>query len=698
MSKLNPFQAIILLVAIVPSSEFAIMYTIEYAKLSAFLSPAMLNSVDAILLTMIATVSAYFLLVAPLRSSMQKNAQLASAISHTNMGYLSYDPHMMNGRFVYANDAFTSQTGFDLQDIQSNLFSGFLNKDTQEKVLGAIKEKEHLSVAAALSCKDGSIFHAVLKLIPIFEENGLLNQYIFLIHDHSDERRSSLNERKMLKAIEQSGESMMITDIHGVIEYVNPSFEKITGYTSQEVIGKTPAILSNGQQDAQWYKSLWSNIKNGESWSGQHINRRKDGSEYEEFMSISPIRDDEGHITHFVSVQRDMSEEKELEKQLYQAQKLEAVGTLAGGLAHDFNNTLAGILGNTYLLKKNIDNENKKALSRIEVIESLSMKSAELIKQLLSFSRQASSDKKQVSLASFMKEISKLIEASIPDNINYSVDFSMADDLAVNVDVIQLQQVITNMVNNARDAMNQAEQGSIQLSVCKKHYQDIEQSILAHLDIALHDDACVISIQDSGCGISQANIGKIFEPFFSTKALDKGTGLGLAMSYGIIKQHGGYIHVNSVVGKGTQFEIYLPAVDEKEKTVELDVSLMALNGVGRTVMVVDDNTTLRLSITEIMGGFGFKVIQAHDGFQAIELYKEYEKDIDLILMDIVMPNLGGIAAAKKIRESHPSIPILFMTAYDPNESTADVAWMPKADMLTKPFDPLCLQQKIAQLL
>jgi len=698
MSKLNPFQAIVLLVAIVLSSEFAIMYTIEYAKLSAFLSPAMLNSVDAILLTMIATVSAYFLLVAPLRSSMQKNAQLASAISHTNMGYLSYDPHMMNGRFVYANDAFTSQTGFDLQDIQSNLFSGFLNKDTQEKVLGAIKEKEHLSVVAALSCKDGSIFHAVLKLIPIFEENGLLNQYIFLIHDHSDKRRSSLNERKMLKAIEQSGESMIITDIHGIIEYVNPSFEKITGYTSQEVIGKTPAILSSGKQDALWYKDLWSNIKNGESWAGQHLNRRKDGSEYEEFMSISPIRDDEGHITHFVSVQRDMSEERELEKQLFQAQKLEAVGTLAGGLAHDFNNTLAGILGNTYLLKKNIDNENKKALSRVEVIETLSLKSAELIKQLLSFSRQQNIDKKQVFLVPFIQETSKLIEASIPENIKYSVDFSKGDGLAVHVDVIQLQQVITNMVNNARDAMSASKQGSIQLSIYKKHHDDILQSILSHLTIASDDDVCVISIQDTGTGISKENIEKIFEPFFSTKDLDKGTGLGLAMSYGIINQHGGYIHVDSVVGKGTRFEIYLPAIDKNEKTIELDFAAITLNGIGRTVMIVDDNTTLRLSITEIMEGFGFKVIQAFDGYQAVELYREYEHKIDLILMDIVMPNLGGIAAAKSIRESHRTIPILFLTAYDPNKSAADIAWMPKTDMLTKPFDPLLLQQKITQLL
>jgi len=180
-------------------------------------------------------------------------------------------------------------------------------------------------------------------------------------------------------------------------------------------------------------------------------------------------------------VQRDISAEKELEKQLFHAQKLEAVGTLAGGLAHDFNNTLAGILGNTYLLKKSID--GKKELSRIEVIESLSLKSAELIKQLLSFSRQNKSNKKEVLLIPFIKETSKLIEASIPDNIHYSVDLSKADNLAASIDIIQLQQVVTNIVNNARDAMNQSEQGSIQLSVYKKQGYLIEPSTLSSLAI-----------------------------------------------------------------------------------------------------------------------------------------------------------------------------------------------------------------------
>ncbi|PCI42969.1 MAG: hypothetical protein COB41_08265 [Proteobacteria bacterium] len=696
MSKVNSLQAIVLLVAIVLSSELAIMYTIEHANLAAFLAPSVLNSVDAILLTVITGVTVYCLFVAPLRKAMQKNSQLASAISHTSMGYLSYDPYLSGGQFVYVNEAFTSQTGFDLEDIKADTFTGFLNKDTQEKVRAAMRKEAHLSLVISLSCKDGSTSHVVLKLVPVFEENGLLNQYIFLIHDHSDKRHSALNERKMLRAIEQSSESVIITDIYGMIEYVNPAFERITGYKAEEAIGKTPALLSSGKQDKEWYKNLWERIRGGDSWSGQHINRRKDGAEYDEYMTISPIRDDEGHITNFVSVQRDVSSEKELEKQLFQSQKLEAVGTLAGGLAHDFNNTLAGILGNTYLLKRHVDNEE--AFSRIEVIESLSLKSAELIKQLLSFSRQNESNKKEVSLAPFIEETSKLIAASVPDNIDYSVDLSKADGLAANIDVIQLQQVVTNMVNNARDAMNQAEQGSIQLSVCKKHYRNIEQPILTYLDITSNGDACVISIQDSGCGISEANIGKIFEPFFSTKALDEGTGLGLAMSYGIIKQHGGHIHVESVVGKGTRFDIYLPSVHKGGDTIEASLSAIPLNGVGRTVMVVDDNIILRLSLTEILRGSGFKVIQAHDGYQAIELYKEYQSSIDLILMDVVMPNLGGIAAAKKIREYNDMLPILFLTAYDPNDGMDTIAWMPNADLLTKPFDLLILRNKISQLI
>jgi len=696
MSRMNSFQAIILLIAIVLLSELAIMYIIEFVELGNFLSVPALNSMDAVLLTMIATLAAYFLFVKPLRTSMKKNSQLAAAISHTTMGYLSYDPHLVNGRFVYVNEAFTSQTGFDLDDMKNNLFSSFLGEDTQGKVQRAIKDQEHLSLVVLLSCKDGSIFHAMLKLIPIFEESGLLNQYIFLIHDHSDKRRSGINERKMLRAIEQSSESVIITDTQGTIEYVNPAFEKITGYQAEESIGQTPAILSSGKHDKEWYKSLWSRIQMGDSWSGYHINRRKDGSKYDEFMTISPIRDDEGHITHFVSVQRDVSAEKTLEKQLIQSQKLEAVGTLAGGLAHDFNNTLAGILGNTYLLKKNIDDE--KSLSRIEVIESLSLKSAELIKQLLSFSRHQESDKKEILMTPLMEETSKLIAASIPDNIKYSLDLSKASELAVNIDVIQLQQVITNMVNNARDAMNTSEQGSIELSVCKQNHHDIQQSVLSHLNIASGDDVCVISIQDSGCGIAEENMGKIFEPFFSTKALDKGTGLGLAMSYGIIGQHNGHIDVSSTVGKGTRFDIYLPSVSKSEITVEFDISDITLNGIGRTVMVVDDNTTLRLSLTEILQSLGFRVIQAHDGYQAIELYKEYEDELDLILMDVVMPNLGGIAAAKSIRNSLRSVPILFLTAYNPSEGTKEVTWMPKTDTLAKPFDPLILHRKIAQLL
>ena len=696
MLKIKPLQAAVLLIGIVLLAELAIMYLIDLSQLRLKTSPEMINVIDAVCLTLIAAGAAYWLLVLPLRNSIRKNSQLATAIAHTSMGYISYDPYTSGGTFLFSNEAFKSQTGFDIDDVRGKTFSDFLDGDQLEAVAQAVRAEEKLSLELQFPCKDTSTFWAEVKLIPIFDENGMLNQYVILVHDATDKRLSDLDERKMLRAIEQSSESVIITDVKGVIEYVNPAFEKITGFRADEAIGKTPAILSSGDKDREWYASLWSTIMQGKTWSGNHINRRKDGSEYDEYMTISPIRDDNGRITHFVSVQRDVSEQTALEKQLQKSQKLEAVGTLAGGIAHDFNNALAGILGHTYLLKQDVDNE--KAYARIQTIEDLGLRSAEIIKQLLSFSRNQESEKKAVSLIPFIKETAKFFDASIPENITFSLDVSKADDLTVEMDVVQLQQVIMNMINNAVDSLSEKEQGSICLSVAKKAYNDIENHITPNLNVSPSDEVCVLSIQDNGCGINNEDMDKIFDPFFSTKSIDKGTGLGLAMSYGIINQHHGYIHVDSDIDKGTQFTIYLPTVSENAQTEEIDLSAISLNGIGRTIMVVDDNVVVRLSIVEIMESMGFRVIQATDGYKAIEMYRRHRAKIDIILMDIVMPNLGGIAAAKKIKESDSAIPILFLTAYDPNDSMADISWMPKVDLVTKPYDPLTLNRKVAQLL
>ena len=696
MRIVKPLHATVMLIVIVLLAELAIMYIIDSGQLRSMFSPEVINSIDAAFLTLIAAASAYWLLVLPLRRSIRKNSQLATAIAHTSMGYLSYDPYLSGGTFLFSNEAFKSQTGFDLEDIKGKTFADLLNGDALKAVTQAVKAEDKLSIELLFPCKDNSTFWAELKLIPIFEENGLLNQYVILIYDATDKRRSNLDERKMLRAIEQSSESIIITDIKGVIEYVNPAFEKTTGYTAKEAIGNTPAMLSSNKHDREWYESLWSTIMTGKTWSGNHINRRKDGTEYDEFMTISPIRDDDGRITHFVSVQRDVSKQTALEKQLRNAQKLEAVGTLAGGIAHDFNNALAGILGHAYLLKDEVD--SAQAHDRIRTIEELGLRSAEIVKQLLSFSREQESEKKEVSAIPFINETAKFFEASIPDNIKFSLDLSMANDLTVKIDVVQLQQVIMNMIGNAVYAVNGNSHGTISLSIEKKQYDDIQGHIRSNLNISPNDDVCVLSIQDNGCGIAKENMEKIFDPFFSSKPLDKGTGLGLAMSYGIVNQHHGYIHVDSVEGKGTQFEIYLPAVSKSAQAEEIDLSTISLNGIGRTIMVVDDNMVVRLSITEILEGKGFTVIQASDGYKAIDMYQKHQSDLDLILMDIVMPNLGGIAAAKKIRESDGKIPIIFLTAYDPNDSMADIVWMPKVTMITKPYDPLLLNRKIAQFL
>ncbi|MDX8402959.1 MAG: PAS domain S-box protein, partial [Mariprofundaceae bacterium] len=222
MLKIKPFQAIIMLVAIVLSAEWSIMYFIDAAHVRLLLDSGSINSLDAVFLTLIAAAAAYWLLVLPLRKSMQRNSQLASAIAQTSMGYLSYDPYQSGGAFVFVNEAFKSQTGFEQDDVEGKTFRDFFDGDALEAIARALEGENKLSLEVHFPCKDGSTFWAELKLVPIFEENGLLNQYVVLIHDATDERQSGINTRKMLRAIEQSGESVIITDIHGIIEYVNP--------------------------------------------------------------------------------------------------------------------------------------------------------------------------------------------------------------------------------------------------------------------------------------------------------------------------------------------------------------------------------------------------------------------------------------------------------------------------------------------
>jgi len=476
-----------------------------------------------------------------------------------------------------------------------------------------------------------------------------------------ERERREAKLRNLSQAIEQAGESVIITDSTGLIEYVNPAFTTMTGYSSEEVLGKTPRILKSGMQTDAYYEELWATISSGKVFNNTIIDRRKDGSQYPAIMSVAPIFDDNQRITNYVALQQDMTEYKLLEAQFRQSQKMEALGTLVGGIAHDFNNMLAGITGNLYLAKQ-YSVDNPYVLQKLGNVESLSYRAAEMIKQLLTFARKDVVNMKQLPITSFIKETLKLLQSSVPENIDLNHNIC-TDALIVNADATQIHQMLLNLINNACDALEDAVKPRITISLEAVHVDD--EFIKKHMGFITGEYAH-LSVQDNGCGISESMINLIFEPFSTTKEVGKGTGLGLAMVFGAVKNHQGFIEVESTQNEGSTFHIYFPLALVKSNDVlsqnqGLEVTKQAQ---GETILFVDDQEDIVETTSEVLESMGYQVITAANGEQAVEVYKSQAADIDLIIMDVVMPIMSGDKAAQMIRQLNPNVKIIFSTGYD----------------------------------
>jgi len=378
----------------------------------------------------------------------------------------------------------------------------------------------------------GKFVYLDVRKAPLRDESGNIIGVVGSGRDITHERAHELEIKKLSQAIEQAGESVIITDKHGMIEYVNSSFTRITGYQADEAVGKSPRFLKSGNQSADYYKKMWKTISNGKAWHASVINRRKDGTQYPAAMSISPIFNGD-EITHYVAFQQDMSEQELLEEKFQQAQKMEALGTLVGGIAHDFNNMLAGMTGHLYLAKNKLT-DSPEVSKHLESVEKLSFSAAEMIKQLLIFSRHKNVESKLFGLTSFMKEISKLCESSIPDNIKFNQHFCN-EELVIKGNPTQLQQILMNLLNNARDAASNVLSPNISLII-----EEIGVENITHKNSYFNGRKFAhLVVSDNGIGISATDKERIFEPFYTTKIVGNGTGLGLAMSYGAVKGMGG---------------------------------------------------------------------------------------------------------------------------------------------------------------
>lgn len=362
-------------------------------------------------------------------------------------------------------------------------------------------------------------------------------------------------EKKLITAVEQSADSIVITDNTGTIIYVNPAVEKITGYNSRELIGQNPRVLKSGEHDQSFYKALWDTITDGKTWSGRFVNRRKDGATYQEEATISPVLNGVGKITNFVAVKRDVTKNLELQAQLFQAQKMEAIGILAGGFAHDFNNLLQVILGYLELILSS-QSLPAQLQANLEEIGLAARSGATLVNRMLVFGRKTPTQIESVNLNTIVEQVRSLLGRSMPKLI--AIELLMDKDLwVISADPGQMEQLLMNLAINARDAMPDGGRLTIETQnvVLDEEYHNV------HLGLK-EGRYALLSVTDTGAGMDEDTAKHIFEPFFTTKEVGKGTGLGLSVVYGIVEQHCGKIICDSQRSVGTKFDVYFPAIEE----------------------------------------------------------------------------------------------------------------------------------------
>jgi len=492
-------------------------------------------------------------------------------------------------------------------------------------------------------------------------------------------------------AIEQTTEGVIITDVQGVITYVNPAFESMSGYRKSEVVGQTPRVLQSGEHEAAFYRQLWETISTGKVWRGRFVNRSRDGARYVVDATITPVRDADGHITHYVSLQRDVTREVQLEEQYRQSQKMEVLGQLTAGIAHDFNNVLTAVNGYAELMQTQLSSDHPAHDMALKLLRA-GQRGADLVRQLLVFSRKQVNRPQVLNVNALIIEMEIMLQRIIGEHIQLST--RLAQDLwLIKADPAQIEQVVVNLVVNARDAMPHGGHLSIETAnvVLDQHY------VSTHLE-AHPGDYVALIVSDNGVGMTPEVKLHLFEPFFTTKGRGKGTGLGLATVYGIVKQHGGSIWVYSEPNIGTTFKIYLPRLQEEEQFTACGEATERVCGGREAILLVEDDPSVRDLTELILRRHGYTVLSAENGREALRLAREHPGRIDLLLSDIVLPDISAIMLTEQLKRFHPRLKILYMSGYGYEVIARYVPTIGHVTLLQKPFSSMDLARQVRNVL
>ncbi|MDQ8186428.1 PAS domain S-box protein [Pelagicoccus sp. SDUM812002] len=626
----------------------------------------------------------------PAEDSPATSGLADSIMEYSSEGIIVID---RTGRVQRANKSALHSLGIDAATIKgTSINEAFLATDPQTGQTVNLADERYRNpqlahAQANLHTPDGNVLPISFHLKPNTNlQQPELSGALLFFKDLSQTVTTENQIRLIATALKSIGEGVLITDTNwekgdARILYTNDGFTQITGYSDIEVIGRPISVLNGPATDESVIEEMVKDIKSGQPAAGETVGYKKDGAEFIIAWKAFPVHGPQGHVSNYVVIQRDVSHIRRLEQDLFQSQKMEAVGRLAGGIAHDFNNILAVILSFSDLVIDKIDDAdpNKKFVAEIR---KAAERAADLTQQLLSFSRRNKNLQPEVLDAiKVTRDMQKILRRLVPENIQYNLRFSDTP-IYVNINRTALEQILINFTTNARDAMPDG--GQMELSMVNCEAEQAEILLPDYMDPKPY---LVLSFQDTGTGIDAETQKRIFEPFFTTKEQGKGTGLGLATVYGIVKQVNGHIEVASEKGKGTRFRIFLPIVTSKvseDEVVDEGLPENFTSTERESILVVEDDETMCDCISGLLGLYNYQVYSTNSAEDALDFFEESHEDIKLLITDLILPKMRGSELAERLTKKNKDMKVIVMTGYS-EELLSQFDIPEDAILLKKPF-------------
>jgi len=527
-------------------------------------------------------------------------------------------------------------------------------------------------------CKDGTYKWIFSRGIALWDERGNILRMAGSETDITARKLAEQQAREQAALIDITTDAILVLSLTGDIVFCNQGAQRVYGWEQGQMQGKNAHyLLYDDSSIPQLELALKTVLEQGE-WHGELYQYRKDDRKIIVEGRWTVIRDEQGNAKSILTVATDITEKKQLEAQFLRTQRLQSIGTLASGIAHDLNNILTPILAVSQLLPIKLPDLDDNTQELVKIVLDNCKRGSDLIKQILSFARGTETQRTTLQAGHLLVEVARVARQTFPKSIEICMDIATKDLWTVSADATQLHQVLMNLCLNARDAM--ANGGTLTLAIANFFID--ENYARMHLDARV-GPYVAIAISDTGCGITTENLERIFEPFFTTKELGKGTGLGLSTVLGIVKSHGGFVDVYSEPGSGTCFKIYLPAVEAQEHQTFSE--LEPPPGTGELILIVDDETSI-LEITKTsLETYNYQGLIARDGIEAIALFARHEHEIKAVLIDLMMPNLDSMTTIRTLQKLNSQVPIVVMSGLPSNEVLSKAASTDIQGFLAKPF-------------